>query len=168
MAPEAAASAQPAMQPLRWGIGGLPEAGPAADLAARAFDPNYREAWSEPQIAGLLALPRTWLDIGWQGDRLVSFAMNRMVDIDAVELLLCAVDPAMRRGGIGQAMMRASCASARGRGATRMFLEVRRTNAAALALYRGFGFKQIGFRPHYYRTASGESIDAVTLALQLV
>ena len=40
--------------------------------------------------------------------------------------------------------------AARGRGVHSMTLEVRPSNEAALALYRKFGFRSVGRRPHYY------------------
>ena len=39
---------------------------------------------------------------------------------------------------------------AKRRGSARMTLEVRPSNAAALALYAKFGFKDFGRRPRYY------------------
>jgi [ribosomal protein S18]-alanine N-acetyltransferase len=40
---------------------------------------------------------------------------------------------------------------------------MRRGNPAA-SLYRSFGFEPIGERPNYYRTASGNRIDAITFS----
>jgi len=45
----------------------------------------------------------------------------------------------------------------------RVFLEVRASNAAALALYRSAGFREIGVRRGYYQNANG-SEDAITMA----
>jgi [ribosomal protein S18]-alanine N-acetyltransferase len=153
-------------RPLLWSLGGHADSGAAALLADRAFDPHYREAWSETQIGGLLASPGSWLDLGRESDVLVAFALSRHV-FDEVELLLCAVDPAWRSRGVGQRLMDRAVDGARGRGARRMFLEVRASNEAALSLYRSFGFRPDGRRPGYYRTSAGESIDAITLSLSL-
>jgi ribosomal-protein-alanine N-acetyltransferase len=43
-------------------------------------------------------------------------------------------------------------------------LEVRRSNEAALSLYRGFGFRAVGIRPNYY---SDEGEDAIVMVLDL-
>lgn len=151
---------------LVWRVGGLGDSRDVAMLAETAFEPHFREAWTEAQIAALLATSGAWLDLGHDGDTLCAFAMSRQTFED-VELLLCAVAPDRRLGGTGRRLMQAAVDSARARGARRMFLEVRASNAAALALYSAAGFRPEGRRPGYYRTLAGESIDAITLSLGL-
>ncbi len=151
---------------LAWRTGGLGESGAVARLAEAAFDPQFREAWTESQIAALLAASGAWLDLGEGPAGLMAFAMSRQIFED-VELLLCAVAPDWRGGGEGRRMMDAVIGAARTRGARRLFLEVRASNHAALSLYRSVGFTPQGRRPGYYRTLGGESIDAITLSLTL-
>jgi ribosomal-protein-alanine N-acetyltransferase len=43
-------------------------------------------------------------------------------------------------------------------------LEVRRSNEAALALYRALGYRQVGVRPRYY---AEEGEDAILMTLDL-
>lgn len=159
---------QPGLLPeagrLSWRTGGLADSRAVAALAETAFEPHYREAWTEAQIAALLATSGAWFDLGFDGEMLAAFAMSRQT-FDEVELLLCAVAPDRRGLGDGRQMMAAVVDSARTRGARRLFLEVRASNAAALALYTSAGFRPEGRRPGYYRTLSGESIDAITLSL---
>ena len=45
-----------------------------------------------------------------------------------------------------------------------MTLEVRRSNAAALRLYRRFGFRAVGVRPNYY---AEDQEDAIVMLLDL-
>jgi ribosomal-protein-alanine N-acetyltransferase len=47
-----------------------------------------------------------------------------------------------------------------------MFLEVRASNASAIALYEKRGFAEVGLRRNYYPTAKG-SEDAILMALDL-
>jgi ribosomal-protein-alanine N-acetyltransferase len=159
-------SLQPEPAVIGWSSGGLGEAAEAAGLAVQAFDPQFREAWTEAQMAGLLGTPSAWLELGHAGPELVSFALCRQA-ADEVELLLCATHPRWRRAGVGLALVGRVVDEARRRGAQRLFLEVRATNKAALALYRRAGFRAAGNRPAYYRTTSGETIDAITLELRL-
>ncbi|MGL6043978.1 MAG: ribosomal protein S18-alanine N-acetyltransferase [Sandaracinobacteroides sp.] len=151
---------------LLWSIGGKADSRRASDLADQSFDPHFREAWTEAQFAGLLANSNAWLDLGCSGEKLLAFALCRQA-FDEVELLLCAVDPAWRRLGIGKRLIERVAVHVRARGARRLFLEVRASNEAALSLYRGIGFSSDGRRPGYYRTATDESIDAMTLSLTL-
>jgi ribosomal-protein-alanine N-acetyltransferase len=59
-------------------------------------------------------------------------------------------------------MLDVACA----RNILRVFLEVRASNVAALALYHSAGFIRIGVRRGYYQNASG-SEDAITMACEL-
>ena len=73
-------------------------------------------------------------------------------------LMNIAVDPAMRRRGIARTMLEQMIERA---GADREYtLEVRTSNAPAIALYERFGFRPAGTRPRYYRD-NGE--DAVIM-----
>jgi [ribosomal protein S18]-alanine N-acetyltransferase len=80
---------------------------------------------------------------------------------DEMHLLNLAVHPAHRRRGVAGALLTAALAQARTHGAAVVWLEVRPSNAAALALYHSFGFEEIGLRPGYY-SDNGE--DALILA----
>lgn len=100
--------------------------------------------------------------------------------LDEAELLNIGVAEAQQRRGLGRAMLleMLDMACEWGRQAKppiggcsqknmlRVFLEVRASNAAALALYRSSGFREIGVRRGYYQNSSG-SEDAITMACKL-
>ncbi len=151
---------------LGWRRGGLVDAPLAARLAEDAFEPEYREAWTAGQIAGLLGTSDSWLDLGEAGGSLISFALCRLA-ADEVELLLCATSPDWRRQGIGMELIERVSEHCKIRGARRLFLEVRSSNQRAIGLYHKAGFREDGRRPGYYRTVSGDRIDAITLSLEL-
>jgi len=158
------------MPELHWRQGTIADVPQVARCAAIAFDPIYREAWSEAQIAGMLADRNSWLDLAevkGEGKYLVAFALSRLL-VDEVELLLCATATEVRRQGLGSSLVRQVCRSACDRGAGKIFLEVRASNIAARALYESIGFAPAGRRPGYYKSVAGESIDAITLALSLI
>lgn len=67
------------------------------------------------------------------------------------EILNLAVAAEWRRKGTGRRLMETALHAARERGATRVFLEVRESNAGARAFYACLGFSQDGRRPNYYR-----------------
>ncbi len=148
-----------------WREGNLQDLPAVARLVVRAFDPRFREGWTERQMADVLLLPRTWLTLGERDGAPLAFALCREV-VGEVELLLCAVDPDWQRQGIGLALLEAAMAAAVARGARRMFLEVRDSNLAARALYAMAGFREAGRRPAYYRDVTGGTADAITLATE--
>ncbi len=116
-------------------------------------------------MTDLLLGSESWLDIGLLPDLgPVAFALCRKV-MDEVELLLCASHPACRQQGLGAKIVARVLRECQARNARRLFLEVRAGNTAATALYRKAGFEECGRRRQYYRTAAGDRIDAITMAM---
>lgn len=139
-------------------------------VMAVAFDPAFGEAWTRRQVEDALVIGNCHyylIDNGGQQPALdepaAGFYLSR-TGFNEEELLLFAIDPAWRRRGLGHALLQQFAKAARNRGALRLLLEMRRGNPAE-ALYRGFGFEPIGERPNYYRMINGQTIDAITFAL---
>jgi [ribosomal protein S18]-alanine N-acetyltransferase len=81
-----------------------------------------------------------------------------------VQLLNLTVAPEGRRLGIGRALLLRFLADARSRGAEQCFLEVRVSNAAAIALYAKEGFVAVARRTGYYPTqGAGPREDALVM-----
>ena len=78
-----------------------------------------------------------------------------------------AVAREWRGRGVGSALLAASIELARERGLHKLSLGVFAQNAAAIALYRKFGFLEEGRRVKQYRRASGELWDAIDIGLLL-
>ncbi len=89
-----------------------------------------------------------------------------MPAVDEAELLTIGVAVAHQRKGLGRAMLFEMLNEARTRNMKGIFLEVRSSNVAAIALYRSAGFGQIGVRRGYYQDANG-SEDAIVMACDL-
>jgi len=68
-----------------------------------------------------------------------------------------------RGRGVGALLMTAALEKARTDGLHKLSLEVFPHNAAAVALYRKFGFVEEGRRVKHYRRASGELWDALVM-----
>ena len=69
-----------------------------------------------------------------------------------------AILPAYRGQGVGTQLMAAVIAAAKERGASAMTLEVRPSNAPALALYHHYGFQEAGRRKGYYSDNGEDAI----------
>jgi [ribosomal protein S18]-alanine N-acetyltransferase len=102
-------------------------------------------------------------DDGPAGETILGFIVFWLVH-DEVHVLNLAVALEARRRGIGRMLMEESAAHGRRRAAQISTLEVRRSNVAALTLYRALGYRQVGVRPNYY-TDEGE--DAIVMILDL-
>ena len=83
---------------------------------------------------------------------------------DELHVLNIATAVEERRRGVGRALMDEAAARARKAGAVLATLEVRRSNATALALYRDLGYRQVGVRPNYY---ADEGEDAIVMVMDL-
>ncbi len=91
------------------------------------------------------------------------FLLARIIG-DECELENIVVSEASQRRGLGSKLIRALMDAARDRNATRIFLEVRASNASARALYERCDFAITGRRKSYY---SDPAEDAVLYTLVL-
>ena len=69
---------------------------------------------------------------------------------DVWEIENVVVSKSQRRRGLASQLLSAVLDEAREQGAAALELEVRCTNSGAIALYSGFGFRQVGTRKAYY------------------
>lgn len=107
------------------------------------------EAFTDTQLRQLLSA-RYGLAMGiWEDSLLVGAALLEVL-VPESELHSLAVLPGKRRRGLGAAILKSALSAARKRGATEMFLEVRRSNQAAIALYERAGFAALSVRRGYY------------------
>lgn len=89
-----------------------------------------------------------------------------IVAVGEAHLLNLSVAAARQRQGIGSTLLLEALRTARAHGAKHLFLEVRPSNAPALALYEAFGFRRIAERRGYYPAHGGRE-DAYVLTLDL-
>jgi len=85
-----------------------------------------------------------------------------MPALDEVELLNVSIAAEYQGRGLGSNLLQRMMELARGISMQRMFLEVRPSNVAALALYSKHGFREIGLRRDYY-SAGDEREDAIVM-----
>jgi len=86
--------------------------------------------------------------------------------VDELHLLNITIDPALRRNGIGSRVMQAIEGIAIQQKMTRIILEVRPSNIAAVKLYERMGYAIIGVRRAYYPAdeVTGKREDAGVMA----
>lgn len=66
------------------------------------------------------------------------------------EITNVCVAPKYRKQGVAKELLKSFIEMARKDNTDIFFLEVRESNAGAIALYEGFGFKNIGLRKNFY------------------
>ena len=92
------------------------------------------------------------------------FAVMRQVD-DSGELLQIAVEKMARGSGIGNLLMDAVLTYAKNNKFCSVFLEVRKSNEAAVRLYEKHGFESMRIRKDYYDSPVE---DAVVMVKQVL
>ena len=116
-----------------------------------------------PPAAPPTALTRCSV-VALSGNNLAGFAVASWLPLEPAEIEGLVVDEKYRRQGIGSALIQACKEWAANAGALSIRLEVRASNAAALALYQRHGFSAVGRRRAYY---SAPIEDAVLLQAPL-
>lgn len=106
--------------------------------------------WSMESFESELSCEHSIPWVAVSAGKVIGFLICRRVE-DGGEVLKLAVSPSMRRRGIGGMLLRHALAELRKLGVVRISLEVRESNAAAVALYERFGFKRLTIRKGYYR-----------------
>ena len=121
---------------------------------------SFPQPWSPGLFLHELKVPfsKTILASNGTGE-LVGYVCRWIVG-DEVHILNLAVRPEQRHGGIGRALVELIVREADECGARMITLEVRRENAAAIGLYRAFGFVETGVRRNYY----GRGEDAIIMS----
>ena len=128
-----------------------------------------RESFRAPDSAKVFLeeMARDWAHVDVVRDperRVVAFS-NYWVVADEVHLLNLATHPGDRRSGHASRLLAHIIDVGRAGKCRFVTLEVRRSNAAALRLYRRFGFRPVGVRPNYY---AEDQEDAIVMLLDLV
>jgi ribosomal-protein-alanine N-acetyltransferase len=123
---------------------------------------SFREPWSAGLFLHELRIPfsKTVLARTQNGSGHVLGYICRWRVGDEVHILNLAVLPQERKNGVGRALVELVLREADEHNARLITLEVRRENAAALALYRGLGFLEQGVRRNYY----GHGVDALVMS----
>ncbi len=97
------------------------------------------------------------------GSAHIAAMMVNWIIIDEVHIATIAVHPDYRRKKLAQRLLARGLLAAYALGARTAFLEVRRGNLAAQAMYAAFGFDSVGVRPRYYQDNHEDAI-LMTLA----
>lgn len=122
----------------------------------------YPKPWSYELYRSELALPedRRIYVVARRNDhkgRLVGYA-GLMFALEDGHVTTVAVDPAYQRQGIGLRMFLVLVRTAIARGAKNLTLEARVNNVGAQALYRRFGFEDVGLRKGYYQETGEDAL----------
>jgi ribosomal-protein-alanine acetyltransferase len=139
------------------------------------------EPWSDADIDAVLAIETSVAAFPWtrghfadswkagysgwvarDAERRVLGYYLLMLAVDEIHLLNLGVARAVQGRGLGARLLAHALGNSWRVGGRSMFLEVRPSNAAAIALYERSGFAEVGRRRGYYPAASGRE-DAIVM-----
>lgn len=102
--------------------------------------------------------------VGLIDGQVVTYSIS-YVAVDEFHISNFAVAPEFQRMKIGATMLEVTLQIGRDSNCQLAYLEVRRSNLAALALYQKYGFEVVGLRKNYYQN---ENEDALLMTKRLV
>ena len=109
----------------------------------------FNDPWSRRSFVDLVGEKRVVFLVAVDGTAVIGYAIALLAGLES-ELANLAIARLMQKQGLGKRLLREALAAATERGSREMFLEVRESNAAAIALYTAEGFKAVGRRVRYY------------------
>ncbi len=117
----------------------------------------FTDAWTEKSILETLEQPQAFILVAECEDKIVGYCIVYYV-LDEAEIARIAVDSSMRKQGVGQALLRATCRSGMEKGIARLLLDVRESNTSARRFYEAFGFEEDGIRKNFYQNPKEHAV----------
>ena len=117
----------------------------------------FSDPWSENSVASELNNPLSFWLVALEGDRVVGYVGSQTV-VGETDMMNVAVHPDFRRRGVAEALILALVEELKVMDSHCLTLEVRASNAPAIALYEKMGFSQIGLRKNYYRNPREDAL----------
>ena len=117
----------------------------------------FSDPWSEKSVASELENELALWLVALEGETLAGYVGSQTV-MGETDMMNIAVSPAFRRQGIARELIQALIRELKERESHSLTLEVRASNAPALALYESLGFSQVGRRPGYYRNPKEDAL----------
>ena len=122
----------------------------------------FSTPWSENMLSDALFDPKASFIVAEDGEGGVLGYAGLQVVLDEGYIDNIAVEEAARRHGVGDALLDVFCRFGQAH-LSFLTLEVRASNAPAIALYEKLGFRQVGRRKNYYRA---EHEDALLMTVE--
>ena len=137
--------------------------GADADAITALEEECFTDAWSPALMSQMFASEWDRIYVLEDEGKVIGYADVRNMYGDCDLMSICVTREARGRGG-ASLLMEHILEQARADDARQILLEVRRSNEAAIGLYRKFGFEELGVRRNYY---ANPVEDAVVMLLEV-
>lgn len=109
----------------------------------------FSAPWSRESFMWAKDDENSYFTVALEGGRVVGYAGLRFFAPEG-DIANVATAPEHRRRGVASALLEDIIDFAKKRGITSLMLEVRTSNAGAVALYKKYGFVKVATRKNYY------------------
>ena len=117
----------------------------------------FSDPWSGNSIATELNSRLSYWLVAVENGQVLGYIGSQSV-LGESDMMNVAVHPDHRKKGIAQALITALSQGLKEWGNVCLTLEVRASNAPAIALYDKLGFTQVGRRPNYYHNPKEDAL----------
>ena len=115
------------------------------------------EAWSEKSVASELENKLALWIVAEDEGKVLGYVGSQTV-MEETDMMNIAVHPDCRKQGIATGLIVGLVGALKQQGSHSLTLEVRVSNAPAIALYEKLGFLQVGLRKNYYRNPKEDAL----------
>ncbi len=110
---------------------------------------SFSDPWTRENLLDVLRFPHYQSFLAEEGGQVLGYGCLTVV-FEYAEVANIAVATPYRGRGVGNALLQAMHHRAKSLGAQQCLLEVRVSNASAIALYEKNGYERYGIRERYY------------------
>ncbi len=117
----------------------------------------FTDPWKREDILKILSSEGAMCYTAKKDGRVIAYIVGRTV-VPEGEIYRIATLPEYRSRGVAYRLLDYAVKTERGLGLESLFLEVRKNNSPARALYSSYGFTEIGVRKNYYKNPTDDAI----------
>jgi ribosomal-protein-alanine N-acetyltransferase len=120
----------------------------------------FSDPWSERSVTDTITLDGAMCYVALTDGEVQAYILGRIIPPEG-EIYRIATAPNKRKRGIAYRLLDYAVKCERGRGLEILFLEVRSKNIPAIALYKAYGFRDMGIRKNYYKNPDDDAVIMV-------
>ena len=131
-----------------------------ATAIAQMESEYFSDSWGKKDIFSYICSDTGMCFTALDDGRPIAYIIGRKIPPEG-EIYRIAVREDKRQRGIGYRLLSYALKTERGSGVETVFLEVRKQNRPARALYLSYGFTEIGERKNYYQNPTDDGVVMV-------
>jgi ribosomal-protein-alanine N-acetyltransferase len=126
-------------------------------MVAEIEKENFSSPWNEKDFETYINREGTVFLTACENEKTVGY-IGLISAADEADITNVSVLKSERKHGIGNALVVKAVEEALKLGVKKIFLEVRKSNEAAVSLYKKNGFEQVGIRKDYYHNPTEDAL----------